>query len=373
MDFIQGARGVAAMLVLLWHASRYLGPYGSGVGGALFHPAVTMGVDLFFVLSGFIMVVTTRDNDGSLGYAWLFLIKRFTRVWPTYAVTLLATVALLQPWEAGIWSKVTRALVFMPLGSEGDSNVAPLFGVPPLSVGWTLAYEMYFYLAFGLSLLAGRLQWPMLIVWGFATLVAIPYTMSEQFTIQYALIPEYRPPYRSYLDLLTSPIIYMFLAGALIGALYLSPLRVRDAFQARFLLLSSATLIIWQYSSHTFLWHGLLGAGVSIVPAMAGLCIASKTLSIPCPAWLVGLGGVSYSLYLWHPLVQMGFDRAAGAFGRSDLAVGTSPFITTTLLSVAVALVSQRHLEQNLSNALRRALTHWHNATRAKSPNARGL
>jgi len=360
LDFIQGARGIAALAVLLWHASRYLGPYGSGIGGALFHPAITMGVDLFFILSGFVMVVSTQGNDGSVGYARQFMIKRLTRIWPTYAVALLATIALL-PWEpcmSSVWLHVARTLLFLPVASACDSNLAPVFGTPPLSVGWTLTYEMYFYLLFGCSLLFGRLQWLALAAWAGATLVLLPYATAEHFTVSYALIPEYRPPYASYLDLIANPIVYQFLGGVLIGALYLSPVRVGSMFHARLLMLLSGALVIWQYSSHAFLWHGPLGAGVSLIPAMGGLCMASKTISIPCPARLVELGGVSYSLYLWHPVVQVGFDQIVSAAGRPDLAAGVSPFITTTLLSVAAAMVSQRYLEQRLSNLIRRWLVH---------------
>jgi len=82
MNFIQGFRGLAALLVVLWHASRYLGPYGTGLGGKLFLPAGTMGVDLFFIISGFIMFHTTRDSDGSAQYCVAFLIKRFPASFP---------------------------------------------------------------------------------------------------------------------------------------------------------------------------------------------------------------------------------------------------------------------------------------------------
>lgn len=360
LDFIQGARGVAALAVVLWHASRYLGPYGSGLGGALFHPAVTMGVDLFFILSGFIMVVTTQSNDGSIGYALQFMVKRLTRIWPTYAVAMLVTVVLLR-WEAleaGLWMQVARALVFLPIGPAGDSNIPPLFGVPPLAVGWTLTYEMYFYLLFGVSLLFGKLRWVALALWAAVTLILLPYTTVKHFTFYSAFIPEYRQPYTSYLDLIENPIIYLFFAGAAIGALYLSPLRVGSIFYARLLVLLASTLVIWQYSSHSFLWHGALGAGASLIPAMAILCLVSKTVQVSCPAWLVGLGGISYSLYLWHPLVQTGFDRVVNALGRPDLAAGFPPLVTTTLLSIAVAAISQRYLEQGLSNAIRRGLVH---------------
>src|SRR5580698_6702501 len=64
IDAIQAMRGIAALVVVCWHASRYFAPYGSGWSGGLLSPGGPMGVDLFFLISGFIMVVTTRTSEG---------------------------------------------------------------------------------------------------------------------------------------------------------------------------------------------------------------------------------------------------------------------------------------------------------------------
>src|SRR4051812_46155076 len=76
---IQVLRGIAALTVLLWHASRYFSPYGTGWAAQAFQPGGNMGVDLFFLISGFIMVVTTRDCDGTPSYAATFMVKRLAR------------------------------------------------------------------------------------------------------------------------------------------------------------------------------------------------------------------------------------------------------------------------------------------------------
>ena len=59
---IQALRGIAALAVLLWHASVRVDPV---TLAAFMQPGSVMGVDLFFLVSGFIMVHTTRDGDGS--------------------------------------------------------------------------------------------------------------------------------------------------------------------------------------------------------------------------------------------------------------------------------------------------------------------
>ena len=85
---IQALRGIAALAVLLWHASVRVDPV---TLAAFMQPASVMGVDLFFLVSGFIMVHTTRDSDGSPRYAAEFLVKRALRIWPLW----LASLALL--------------------------------------------------------------------------------------------------------------------------------------------------------------------------------------------------------------------------------------------------------------------------------------
>lgn len=86
LEFVQAFRGIAALLVVLWHASIFLGPYGTGLGGRLFGSGGSMGVDLFFLISGFIMVHTTRGSDGSWRDAAVFAIKRAARIWPVWIV-----------------------------------------------------------------------------------------------------------------------------------------------------------------------------------------------------------------------------------------------------------------------------------------------
>ena len=95
LDWIQVLRGIAALLVVLVHA-RYalLNTDSFPLAQQLFVPGA-MGVDLFFLISGFIMCYSTAGSDGSVGAVARFAIKRFARVWPVYvAVTLVAIFVL---------------------------------------------------------------------------------------------------------------------------------------------------------------------------------------------------------------------------------------------------------------------------------------
>lgn len=112
----------------------------------------TSGVDLFFVISGFIVVVTTAGVDTKPFDFWR---RRIVRVVPLYwlLTLLMVTVALIAP---GLFKTlkvapetVLQSLLFIPHFSQSFSGVV----WPLLVPGWTLNFEMFFYALFGLALI----------------------------------------------------------------------------------------------------------------------------------------------------------------------------------------------------------------------------
>lgn len=155
---------------------------------------------------------------------------------------------------------------------------------------------------------------------------------------------------------MTNPIIFEFVAGVIIGKIYLSPFEIWSRFYANLLVFLTVALVVWQYASHFRLGHGLSGFGFSLVPAFLVLCIASKTLDLSVPKPAVYLGEISYSLYLFHPLVQEGADRYLIRLGFGNLLSGPAPIFATTVLSIAVAGLSYRYIERGLSERMRLSL-----------------
>ena len=106
------------------------------------------GVDIFFVVSGFIMVVTTMKRDMAPGE---FLLHRIARIVPVYwVVTILLFAIVMYGFKpVGIMRMqpdwLAKSLLFIPF--DRDGRVEPI-----ISVGWTLNYEMFFYLLFALGL-----------------------------------------------------------------------------------------------------------------------------------------------------------------------------------------------------------------------------
>lgn len=179
LDWLQALRGVAAFMVVFAHAREYLhGTQWEQLVEQLLRPGA-MGVDLFFIISGFIMVLTTADADGSFNYSFRFIKKRIARVWPLYA---MATIfwAIFVVWLTRFYAQapetlsdnlqsISKSLVFYPVNFSH-----PLYYDIALPVGWTLNFEMFFYLVFAVSMLFGRLRWVAFFAWMGIGLIAIP-------------------------------------------------------------------------------------------------------------------------------------------------------------------------------------------------------
>lgn len=356
VEIVQALRGVAALLVVFWHASRYFGPYGTGWAAEVFQPGAWLGVDLFFAISGFIMVLTTGRSDGTVQYAANFMVKRITRIWPPYAVATLLFIILI-PYHRGVlgdasgWSRLLHSLLFIPRSAAGE--VAPVFDYPLLPVGWSLNYEMYFYTAFGFSLLFGRARWVALMGLLGIPLFLLPLGLGSDHAL--SIDPSTNYGVDGILGLMSNPLILLFAGGCIIGLVYRSSFAVSSSFWLGIVMWLSVTLAIWQHGAWFRVGHGLTRSGLSAIPLLFVFCIASKTMPLKIPRGLIFLGDISFSLYILHPLAQEGFDvvLAAGGIGAPS---GWSAFLGTTGLAVAVAAVSHRYLEVRLSAWLRQKL-----------------
>lgn len=146
---IQYLRGFAAMLVLASHALLYpLVKHDLGFGRLGW-----LGVILFFVISGFIMVVVT--GEGRFAPAD-FLRRRFIRIVPMYwgATLIAALLALLAPqlFKTTVYDtgQLVLSLLFIPFHNPVSGGIHPLY-----KLGWTLNYEIFFYLCFALLAFLG--------------------------------------------------------------------------------------------------------------------------------------------------------------------------------------------------------------------------
>lgn len=297
LDSIQALRGLAALLVLVFHLAELYrthtglptgiataGPWGRGYAG----------VDLFFVISGFIMVYVTQNTASGLRHAGQFLRKRIWRIYPLWWVWA-SVMGLYFLWIYGLPADPDRAAAG---GGAGlyllrSYLLLPQAEPPILGLGWTLIHEMYFYVIFaGLLLLPRRFMPAALGVWAGA--VALGY---------YAGWAE--PLSTTLLALAVAPVTFEFLLGAGAGLIILqgrtgfpkSALWIGGAGLLAggvFMRMEGADLLIWGRVAVFALPCALMVYGA------AALDISGRTF---VPRWSVALGDWSYSLYLSHIFV----------------------------------------------------------------------
>ncbi|MGJ7914614.1 acyltransferase family protein [Massilia sp. LXY-6] len=137
---LETLRIAAAVAVVLAHSGEFniplLHPF---LGGSVF--LGSLGVDVFFVISGFVMGIATTKSGTGVQNAISFVISRLLRLFPLYALVTVAAAAYLvangKPLEL---SQLFQSLIFLPTSG-------PSFFLDPLvGMGWTLRFEMYFYL-----------------------------------------------------------------------------------------------------------------------------------------------------------------------------------------------------------------------------------
>ena len=145
---VQFLRFIAAMLVVVYHATPHVRDAGADPGWffSFAEAAGFAGVDIFFVISGFIMAHTTATSAGPAD-AWAFLRRRIARIysgyWPFFLIAL------------GVFWWVNP--VHLHEAALARSAVLWPANVLLIAVSWTLVFEMVFYLLFTL-LIAARLQ-----------------------------------------------------------------------------------------------------------------------------------------------------------------------------------------------------------------------
>ncbi len=281
---VQGLRAVAVLAVMLFHLDRTLLP-----GGFL-------GVDIFFVISGYVITGILVRTPLEVGGLVEFYVRRFRRIVPAYAVVLLATTLASAVLLTGhdfshFWASLQTAAIFSSnrYFAEFGEYFAPQSTELPLLHLWSISVEVQFYLAFPLLILilpkrhlgvalAGVLV--IAVSYFFLTSVDGLRAKSDYFSLS-GRIPEF---------LIGSTLAAMRLGGG------------------------------WSHGvAQWAAWTGAVAVSIGLVTFDEATSSLARLSLIPCvgvalviaardtvvnrlltAAPLVWIGGISYSLYLWH-------------------------------------------------------------------------
>lgn len=285
---IQGLRGIAVLFVVFFHLFIVEKKY-SGFDTIL--PDVFQfgmsGVDLFFVISGFVMVMITRAKFQNIKQAFMFLYHRAGRIYPLYWVysILALTVFLIQPaWvNSSQGNQVNILSSFLLLPSDK---------LPLVQVGWTLIHEMYFYIVFFLILLLlpERLLVYAILAWGgFVVLLNLTMELSNPF-----------------LKLVLNPLTIEFLGGCLLAVIYYGSQSRMNKSHLILVSIGSFLLAVIGYVYYQTItasfplgwWRVLIFGAPSLI--ITYCLITAERIGFSLHWVLVQVGNASYSIYLSH-------------------------------------------------------------------------
>ncbi len=276
---LQYLRAIAALLVVYFHAVLQFQKVDAGFDPELYTLGET-GVDVFFVLSGFVMWLTTKGRSIT---PVEFYRRRIKRIVPLYWLATLFSAAiafaapqLLKSTQFDI-QHLLASLFFLPWRNPADMSMI----VPVVVPGWTLNYEMFFYLVFALLLpLPERWRIPALAA-AFAAILTLchilPATTATKFYGE--------------------PIILEFLAGVAIGWLYTEKVLLPKKTAWLVLIVGAVFLLVNERltgaGSRFYAW-GV--PAIFIVYGAVSMDLSKRRVI----GWLSYLGDCSYAIYITH-------------------------------------------------------------------------
>jgi exopolysaccharide production protein ExoZ len=278
---VQGLRFVAAFMVVITHTTLMIGERIYDVGDQAVWREGNAGVDIFFVISGFVMGISSIHLLNHPNRAWEFLVRRLMRIVPLYwvALTFKLLAVLLIP-ALTIHSvfdpaHTVASYLFLPW-KNGEGQIRPLVGV-----GWTLTFEMFFYALFALSLSLRRN--PL----SFALPVLLILAMLSP------LKQDDGAAWQVYLD----PILLEFGFGLIAARLIMKGFTIRPAVGAVLITIAFACFFV---PSSMFASQRAIGWGIPAFVIV--LCVAAiePFLARTMPKIVTFLGDSSYALYLFH-------------------------------------------------------------------------
>lgn len=346
---LQALRAIAAWLVVFAHALLTL--YGeertSASMRALADFLGMLGVSVFFVISGFIMIHTSTNEYGSRGAAWRFFRKRLLRVAPMYWLITFVVIglALVGRFERMTTEQVVKSLLFIPYSIE------PGKFRPVLGQGWTLNYEMFFYALFAISLLLRReIAQPIL----FTVLVGL--VAVGRLVSALGIGPGPNSPLTFWCD----PILLLFAAGMALG-LIRRRMAERPIPLFRWPVLG-ATLALAGLVAVYFFFDGSLPLAVGwqvtlwmvSVLVVAGGVLTRQEAEGRATRFLEQVGNASYSIYLVHTLVLLVVAKGWSLLFHGNYAPGL--FLTMVVAATAGGLLVYTLVEAPLTLRLRDVL-----------------
>ena len=351
LDSLQIGRAFAALAVALQHtirdADRYYTRYTGEDPGFTANPegwveVLAAGVDVFFVISVVVMVLSTQAGNRSIG---VFLYRRAARIFPLWWLLTLVYIGVLVVapgmFQVSYLDPVhaTCSMLLIPcIGPGGEA-------IPFIYAGWTLTYELVFYGLFAVSLLASGRLW---------TIVSCIFLVLAWHSLHYTSLAASPAVFHS-----SGNIMLEFIFGVLLGHLWLS----RDFSAKAGWPLTGAGVALLLVSQQPFLLElpRFIQWGVPALGIVAGLMCLNRQRSEQGVAFrfMVYLGAVSYSLYLFHFFSLRLFYVGLGKTGLLAKIPAVVAVVGGIVVTVIASIVVYQLCEKPLQKAGKLLLACW--------------
>ena len=340
INSIQLLRGVAALAVVVHHTGGYLKRY--------FEPSVFLGdyfsigfggVDLFFVISGFIIHFTSKkylNNPSMLGE---YLKKRFVRVFPIHWLVL--TVLFLTAWViTTVFHKNIFSIGYPHtlLAYTQTYTLFPLhFAINPVT--WTLSYELFFYLGFALLIISKRL-------WFIPAVVLLV----SGYNVYLNYLQNGGQANFNYFNFVFSGYNIEFMLGFFMYQFY-DKIQLNNFIALILLITGLGVFIGFGYEVSDFdNYKRLLIFGFPSALIVLAMLNLEKNDAIKIPKFWILLGDASYVLYLIHFPIMLLMNKLPQIFGHTFTAnqeINYSYFIIVTIIFLSI--IVHKFIEKPLS------------------------
>ena len=328
INSIQFLRGFAALAVVIHHTGGYVKRY--------FEPTVLFGdkfsigfagVDLFFVISGFIIHFTSKNYFNNPSKLKEYLQKRFIRVYPIYWI--ITTILFFSSW-------LIVLLLNRNIFSIGYPNTVsayiqtylllPLhFAINPVT--WTLSYEIFFYLCFAILIISKRL-------WIIPALILV-----VSFYNIFINIPAVVEVKLNYFNFFFSGYNFEFMFGFLIFQFY-EKIKLSNIISVILLIISISIIVLFGYAIGDYdSYKRVLTFGLPSGLILLSLLNLENNDAISFPKFTLTLGDASYALYLIHfpmMLLMNKFPQILGYNFTAEQEVLYSYFIIFSIIISSV-------------------------------------
>lgn len=331
LQSIQALRGIAVILVTCFHIMSSQRKY--DFESALLPHFLSIGfigVDIFFIISGFILTVITKDYFGNRSKFFKFAYFRFTRIYPLYWLYTLLLLPVLFFKPDLITLEVDLISSFLLLPSDK---------MPLVLVGWTLVYEVYFYVIFSFFILFGTHDKLHRYAFLWFLFISIGSVVFDQNSIL--------------LHFITNPWGIEFIFGMIIGKYYLtSDTKTPFGIFGIILALIGFIFIVY-YDEGVFLniegWLRIPTYG------LAALLLVVSTIQLEKQGFifnkfLLYIGDASYSIYLSHLFIINVIGKVFSIFSQHTFFSEFITVVTMFAASFIIGFLSYRFLETPMIN-----------------------